>query len=168
MKKGKAQVLIDNFYKAAANPTAASSKKFIAQLTELQRKIQGPTAFHGAIIEPKPYTAVADELLQSTQSKTLMFGDKAHAMTAGVVFDGNKKSFFFYEPNYGMAYFPDEQSFQRGLNDIFTTKDFARKYPTAGKDPNVLEFKISPQDDKALLNSGVDPRSLEDLYTVPL
>lgn len=84
------------------------------------------------------------------------------------VLDGNKKSFFFYEPNYGMAYFPDEQSFQRGLNDIFTTKDFARKYPTAGKDPNVLEFKISPHDDKALLNSGVDPRSLEDLYTVPL
>lgn len=89
MKKGKAQVLIDNFYKAAANPTAASSKKFIAQLTELQRKIEAPTAFHGAPnVKAQPYTAVASELVGSTQSKTLMFGDSAPAMTAGVIVDG--------------------------------------------------------------------------------
>ncbi|MGC6369790.1 hypothetical protein [Pseudomonas sp. S2.OTC.A_B10] len=169
IKKGKSQVLIDNFYKAAANPTAASSKKFIATLTDLQRKVQSPTAFHGGPnVKAQPYTTVASELSSATQSKTLMFGDEGHAMTAGVVIDGNAKSFFFYEPNYGVAHFPDADSFERGVSHIFTSKDFGRRYATAGDNPKVLEFKISAQDDSVLRNMGVNPRALEELYTVPL
>lgn len=169
VKKGKAQVLIDNFFKAAANPTAAASKKFIATLTVLQRKIGGATAFHGiSDVKAKPYTAVASELSMATQSQTLMFGDSGHAMTAGVVVNGNQKSFFFYEPNYGLAHFPDAASFQRGVNDIFTSPDFSLRYKTAGDDPKVLEFKISPQNDNTVFKTGVDARALEDMYTVQL
>ena len=168
MQHGKGQTLIDNFYAAAANPKAASSKKFINSLNEMQAKLTTPTAFHGGRSNAVPHSAIAEQLMSATESKTLLIGDAGHAMTAGVRIEGGAKKFFFYEPNYGLATFDSAESFQKGLNNIFTSKEFSRPYKTVGQDPSNLELSVSDYNPSALDNVGISPRTLQDTYFAPI
>ncbi|WP_460136016.1 YopT-type cysteine protease domain-containing protein [Pseudomonas sp. S1_E04] len=169
--KGKAQTLIDNFYKAAANPTAKSSKTFIQTLSELQKRVETPTGFHGIgsdKVPSRPYTAIADELVKSPGSKTLMLGDEGHAMNAGVIVDGNTRTYFFFDPNYGIATFPSVESMREGLKRVFNNKNFARPYKSTGPANQELQIKVSEYDGFTLEKVGADQHAVANTYMAPL
>src|SRR5690606_26070084 len=46
MEQGKEATFIGNMFTAAANPTALTSREFIAQLGTVQKQLYGPTLFH--------------------------------------------------------------------------------------------------------------------------
>ena len=168
MQRGKGQTLIDNFYAAAANPKAAASKKFISTLNKIQAKLTTPTAFHGGRPNVVPYSAIGEQLANATESKTLLIGDAGHAMTAGVRMEGGVKKFFFFEPNYGIATFDSVESFQKGLHNIFTSKEFSRAYKSVGQAPGKLELSVSDYNPGALDHIGISPSALKDMYSAPI
>lgn len=166
--QGQVRTLIENFYTAAANPKAASSRKFINTLTELQKRVETPTQFHGIdskTVPSKSYTTLADDLAQSPGSKTLMFGDDRHAMTAGVIGSANNRSYFFFEPNYGFATFPSADSLRAGLKDIFTNRQFARPYKTTGPAGKGFEIKVSEHNSATLSTVGADTAAVTKTYS---
>ena len=167
-QRGKAQTLIDNFFAAAANPKSAASKKFIADLNKMQAMLTTPTAFHGAGSTVVSYSAVTESLINAPGPKTLLIGDGGHAMTAGVRVEGGVRKYFFYEPNYGLATFDSAESFKQGLNNIFSSNKFSRRYQTVGTDSSKLEFTVSDYKPNALNQVGIDPKGLEYMYSAPL
>lgn len=170
-RNGKVNTLINNFYQAAATPKAASSRKFIQTLTDLQKKVETPTGFHGVSssqVNSVPYTKIADDLGQSPGTKILMLGDDGHAMSAGVLVDGNKRSYFFFDPNYGLASFPSIDSFRNGLTNVFNNKNFARPYKTTGPANEVLEVKMSTNDGSFLLRDDIDKSAVINAFSAPL
>ncbi|WPO00808.1 hypothetical protein [Pseudomonas sp. MUP55] len=170
-RNGKAGTLIDNVYTAAANPKAQSSKDFIATLAEFQKRVETPTGFHGRAgsqVPSVPYTSIADNLGSSPVTKTLMIGDEAHAMTAGVIVDGSKRSYFFFDPNYGVANFPSTESMRTGMRNIFNNKQFSRPYKSTGLPGKELEFRISEYDGKTPRTVGANEAALASTYTTPL
>lgn len=168
MQRGKGQTLIDNFYAVAANPKSAAAKKFINTLNDMQATLTTPTAFHGRSPTVVQHSAVADRLITTSESKTLLIGDSEHAMTAGVRVQGGRKQYFFYEPNYGVATFDSAESFRKGLNTIFTSTEFPRRYKTVGLDSSKLELSVSDYSPNTLKNVNINPSTLEPMYSAPL
>lgn len=168
MQRGKGQALIDNFYAVAANPKSAASRKFINTLNDMQAKLTTPTAFHGGDATRVSHSTVVDQLINANGPKTLLIGDSGHAMTAGVRVEGGVKKYFFYEPNYGLATFDSAESFKQGLDNIFTSKAFSRKYTTVDPGSSELLFTVSDYKPNALNQVGIDPKAMEDLYSTPL
>ncbi|NVZ50833.1 hypothetical protein HX792_10840 [Pseudomonas sp. B6002] len=168
MQRGKGQALIDNFYAVAANPKSAASRQFINTLNDMQAKLTTPTAFHGGSAARVPYSTVADQLIDANGSKTLLIGDSGHAMTAGVRVESGAKKYFFYEPNYGLATFESAESFKQGLDNIFTSKAFSRKYTTVDPGSSEVLFTVSDYKPNALNQVGINSKALEDLYSTPL
>ncbi len=68
------------------------------------------------------YQDMITELANAPGGKTVMIDSPGHAMVAGSVPDGDDKTFFFYDPNVGVAEFSSEAMMRRGLEKIFNDK----------------------------------------------
>lgn len=169
IKRGKGQQFIDNLFKAAANPNSAASKRFIQTVTGMQSRFAQPTAFHGISNVPsKPFNVIADELVTAPQTKYILVSDKGHAMVVGVKVEGGQRTYFFFEPNYGLAEFPTLGSLRKAMNDVFTNKKFPRPYANTDPTSKVLHLNVSEYRSDALSKVGVDSDTVASLFMTPL
>ncbi|MFP3492787.1 hypothetical protein SB759_01070 [Pseudomonas sp. SIMBA_059] len=169
MKRNRGQQFIDNLFKAAANPNSAASKRFIQTVTGMQSRFAQPTAFHGISNVPsKPFNVIADELVTAPQSKYILVSDKGHAMVVGVKVEGGQRTYFFFEPNYGLAEFPTLASLRKAMNDVFTNKNFPRPYANTDPTSKVLHLGVSEYRSDALSKVGVDSDTVASLFMTPL
>ncbi len=117
--EGRENQLFDNLALVIADPDADEAKKFIETLKALQFHSKNEGKFHATGLNaPVYYQAIVSELSTATTSKTLMISSKDHAMFAGVRVDpadASKKSWYFYDPNYGLANFPTQAAMEKGL-----------------------------------------------------
>jgi hypothetical protein len=107
---------------------------------------------------PISYKSIIKELSEATSSKTLMISSTNHGMLAGVKVDPTgtaPKSWFFYDPNYGKAIFPTQESMAKGLEktlsngitgknlDAFGTILTGKKYKVSAFDADVVASKFN-------------------------
>ncbi|MHA6575720.1 hypothetical protein [Pseudomonas yamanorum] len=117
--EGTENTLLDNLAYAMANPDSAEARTFINDLSALQSKVVTEINFHGANATAAiPYTNIIAGLSNAKASKTLMISTSNHGMLAGVRVspnDASLKTWFYYDPNYGLATFPSAKSMAKGL-----------------------------------------------------
>lgn len=148
MEQGKHTRFAANLFSAAANPTAAESRQFVANLTQIQKQLDTPTQFHaGAPVRKMGYAQLMDDIADASGPKTMMIGTADHAMMIGTQGEGVAKRFFYYDPNYGLAEFASAAAMKKSLGKLFTDKHLPLPYKTAGGDPTRLEFNVSTHSD---------------------
>lgn len=169
MEQGAQATFIGNLFTAAANPASQASREFITQLTAVQKQLMGPTLFHAAKPRRKMgYKDVISELTTAREPRHLMLGTPSHAMVAGTVGEGSNRTFYFYDPNFGVATFNSPEAMKRGLEKLFTDKKLPVQYTTHSADPGKLEFEVSVYDDTWKGTTGVTDKTVKDLTEVPL
>ncbi|MFL1390878.1 hypothetical protein ACI77F_24745 [Pseudomonas tritici] len=169
MAHGKEETLIKNLYTAAAFPADPASRKFIERLRKLQDQVGGEASFHaGMPIRQVSYQSMVKELDAATASKSLMIDSPQHAMAAGVRIENGKKSFYFYDPNLGVATFPSAGSLEAGLKKVFHDKKLGPHYKTHSTDANKLEFKVFDHDDAWQAKNSVFSADFKKLYEDPI
>lgn len=163
--EGKEMTLIGNIFEAAAKPATPASRKFIAELKDIQRKVITPAAFHGAKpVRQMGYVDIVQALSRSPTSKTLMISSPGHAMMAGVIRDGANTKFFFYDPNFGLALFSDAEMMNRGLGKVLNNKKLPTPYKTFSDQPDKLEFKVSEHDHSWSGTASVNHDPVKQLF----
>lgn len=113
---GKEDELMNNLYRAARNPGDTKAAEFIQEMQNFQRVVGDRSAFHmGKTFKQQSHLEIIDELTNSPTSKTIRIATKDHAMIAGIKVEGGVTSWFFYDPNGGLAKFTTLQSMQEGM-----------------------------------------------------
>jgi hypothetical protein len=167
--EGKEQVLIKNMYTAAAFPTDLASRAFVARLSKLQNILTTPTTFRAR--QPTRQVSLkgmVKELADSDVSKSLMVEYPGHSMAAGVKVDGTRKTFYFYDPNHGLAQFPSAQDMEKGLEKLTRDKKLTPQYKTHSSDSNTLEFRVLDHDDAWQQTNNVFSPDVKALYEAPI
>lgn len=163
--EGKERIFLDNVYAAAAKPTEEASRTFKRSLARLQQSVGHPDTIHiGKAPHQVSYQDMVKDLARADGNKTFMIETPDHAMLAGVTSDGTNKTFFFYDPNYGVAEFSSEKMMRRGLDRIFNDKKLPAPYKTHSADRNTLEFKISEFEASWMSAATFDTRNVKGLY----
>jgi hypothetical protein len=151
--EGNETTLINNMAVAMANPEAENAAKFISNLSNLQTSVGQETTFHSAAAgSPVPYKTIIERLGQSESSQTLLISSTNHGMLAGVKIDPaniTQKSWFFYDPNYGLATFPTQESMAKGLEKSLSSGT-GQGLDAFGNFLTGKKYKISTFDAKAI------------------
>lgn len=165
MAEGKDHLLIKNMYTAAAFPTDPASRRFMESLRKLQVQVGGETAFHaGKVPRLETYQEMVKGLADSAVSKSVMIDSPGHAMAAGVKIEGDVKSFYFYDPNHGVATFSSAADMEGGLKKLFHDKKMNVQYKTHANDSNTLKFKVFDHDDEWQQKNSVFGPEFKKLY----
>ena len=169
VEEGKELELIRNMYRAAALPKDAASIMFMKKLRKLQLQVGSKTAFHASMTTRQlTYQNMVKELSDSTVSKSIMIDSPGHAMAAGVKVNGDKKVFYFYDPNFGYATFSSADAMQGGLTRLFNDRKLVPQYRTHGTDQNSLEFIVFDHNDDWQKKNSVFRSDIEELYNAPI
>ena len=124
---GKEDLLMQNLYRAARNPTDSIAAEFIDELENFQRVVGQRSSFHmGKPFKQESYQNIIDDLTNSTTSKTLRIATKDHGMIAGIKVEAGKTEWFFYEPNSGMVKFTTLKSMQEGMEKALNSGGIAQ------------------------------------------
>ena len=165
MDHGKGKNLISNLYTAAAFPTDPASRSFIERLKKLQVQVGGETSFHAQMpTRQLSYENMIKELDTATASKSIMIDSPGHAMAAGVRIEGGQKTFYFYDPNAGVATFSNADAMEAGLKNVFHDKKLKPQYKTHSPDANKLEFKVFDHDNAWPAKNSVHVDDFKKLY----
>ncbi|OIN53175.1 hypothetical protein BFL40_11740 [Pseudomonas costantinii] len=114
IQHGSADQLIGNFFKASANALDPKVIAFRKQLNDMH-KILSPDFHAGQPFSAMPYNDIIANLRNATTSTTLKISTQNHGLLAGVTINNHQKEWFFFDPNFGLAKFPDQASMERGL-----------------------------------------------------
>lgn len=169
IEQGKDKVLINNLYKAAARPELLSSREFMRSLSQLQTQTGSRTAFYAQkVFRQVTYQDMIKELSSSNVTKSLMIDAPKHAMAAGVIVDGAAKKYYFYDPNFGAAYFPTSQAMEAGLTKLFNDKTLPTPYRTHSTHSKSLEFRVFDHDDQWRTLNSIDNKKFKKIFELPL
>lgn len=169
MAEGKEQLLIKNMLSAAAYPADPASREFAAKLSKIQTQVGARSAFHAQqTVRQETVQGIVNELADASVSKSIMIDSPGHAMAAGVRVDDTAKSFYFYDPNHGLATFSNAQDMEKALEKLTHDKKLKPGYVTHSTDPTKLEFKVFDHTDAWQRINSVPSTDVKKLYDVPL
>ncbi|WP_248749720.1 hypothetical protein [Pseudomonas sp. MWU15-20650] len=153
---GKEDELMQNLYRAARNPADTKAAEFIQEMQNLHRVVGDQSAFHmGKPFKQQGHLEIIDELTNSPTSKTIRIATKDHAMIAGIKVEGGKTSWFFYDPNAGLAKFTTLQSMQEGMEKALNSGGLGKTLSphSTGKEGSVYETSVFAASDMDTVNS---------------
>lgn len=147
LSEGTEHTLIDNLALAMANPESVAGSRFMNELSSLQARVGEQSTFHGAGFEaPTPYKNIITQLSNPNASKTLMISSENHGMVAGVrvdPVDASKKTWFHYDPNYGLATFTSEDSMKAGLEKVLNSGSVGKALDHYGNALTGRKYRVS-------------------------
>ncbi|WP_424087686.1 dermonecrotic toxin domain-containing protein [Pseudomonas sp.] len=163
IEKNREGVLIENLFKSTAPSKDAAIVGFRKNMKNLQKATE--YHFHGS--QPSrqvPYTDIASELDKAVTTKILRIRDNGHGIIAGTTIKNGEKSFFLYDPNYGLARFPSKESMEKGLDSLLSSGSTAGARRPMGTNPELPEYDISEfsEQDFMQVAQGVDPNEFFD------
>lgn len=121
LSEGTENTLLDNLTIAAAQPELTGNSTFLRAVTELEDKLMLAKDYHSTVRSLVPYDNIIQKMSKATDSTIWSISSQDHAMVAGIRVDplnANKKTWFFYEPNYGLAKFESENSMKAGMKKL--------------------------------------------------
>ncbi|WP_395599801.1 hypothetical protein [Pseudomonas sp. B19125] len=134
---------INNFFKAARNANDTKVQAFRKELNEMHQVLR--EQFHGIQrVSQVPYTDVAARLSTASPPTLLKISTQNHGLLAGVTLDkNNQKEWFFFNPNFGLATFPNEASMRKGLEVSLNSGKTAGTLDPVAVTKGVPEYHIS-------------------------
>jgi len=168
IQNNKEDVFIENLFKATVSSKNPTIIKFRKNMNTLQENLKNSYVFHGQqVVNPVPHTNIMSELNSATTTKILRITDNSHAFITGVIIKNGKKSFFFYDPNYGMAKFPTSEAMEKGLDSLLKSGHTASSRNPYGNDPGTPEYMISEfrETDFRQVAPGANPH---EFFNAPL
>lgn len=167
LSEGTENTLIDNVHMAMANPKSAGGSKFISELSALQANVDRQSTFQtGTSGVLMPYKDIGTTLGNAETSKTLLIGAKDHGMLAGVRVDpadASKKSWFYYDPNYGLATFNSETSMKAGLEKTLNSGKVGKGLNHFGNAFTGPKYNVGVFDINAMAQRRFDIARVRDL-----
>lgn len=105
---------ISNFIKATSDADTPAIKAFRKELNSMHQVLRAQ--FHGIQqVSQVPYISIINRLETATNTTMIKISTQNHGLLAGVDLRKSPKEFFFFDPNFGFATFPDAASMRRGL-----------------------------------------------------
>ncbi|NMZ41905.1 hypothetical protein [Pseudomonas proteolytica] len=163
ISQGKEDVLIANLYKATAASKDPKILNFRKNLSSLHDNVA--YSFHGSQpVKRMTYKDIIGELGSATATTTFKISDKGHGVIAGVIVENNNKSFFFYDPNFGLAKFPTQQAMEKALESLLNSGKVGSTFKPFGADRAMPEYDVSVfSDSDFYVQSGsINPNSFFD------
>ncbi|WP_370002933.1 hypothetical protein [Pseudomonas sp. N2-3-1-14] len=143
---GKERVLIDNFFKASLNSIDPTIAGFRRQLNSMHQVLS--VNFHGTKpVSRLAYTDIITDLSNRPTSTTFKISTQNHGLLAGVIVNNNQKEWFFFDPNFGLAKFPDEASMRRGLDATLNSGWSAGTLQPVAINRGIPEYDVSTFND---------------------
>jgi insecticidal toxin len=131
MATGKAAVntLRERFYLGAIEPEASDCVTFL-QGVEALREVQLNDV--GNALGRLDLKRVVETLQARTTTGTLMLNSDNHAMLVARTFDGERSTYHFYDPNFGVFEFEHATRFRQALERFFIQQEMAVHYAAYG------------------------------------
>ncbi|MCL6704042.1 YopT-type cysteine protease domain-containing protein [Pseudomonas sp. T1.Ur] len=127
--KAAANTLRERFFLGVIEPEASDSVSFLS-LMESLRDVQ--VADVGSALARSDLNEVIQTLEARTTTATLMLNSDNHAMLVAKTFEGERGTYHFYDPNFGVFEFADSTAFKQALDQFFLEQDMARYYAAFG------------------------------------
>ncbi|QBZ87743.1 toxin [Pseudomonas viciae] len=131
LTEGKAAVntLRERFYLGVIEPGSSDSATLV-QCVESLRDVQIGDV--GSALARSDLNAVVDILQARTATSTLMLNSDNHAMLVAKTLEGERSTFHFYDPNFGLFEFEDSTRFRQALEQFFLQQKMASHYAAYG------------------------------------
>ncbi|MDU9026735.1 TcdA/TcdB pore-forming domain-containing protein [Pseudomonas mediterranea] len=131
MTTGKVAVntLRERFYLGAIEPEASDCVTFL-QGVEALREVQLSDV--GNALGRSDLKRVVETLQARTTTGTLMLNSDNHAMLVARTFDGERSTYHFYDPNFGVFEFEHATRFRQALERFFIQQEMAVHYAAYG------------------------------------
>ncbi|MBT2372784.1 hypothetical protein [Pseudomonas fluorescens] len=160
----KEHILIDNLFMTTAKPDALETINFRSRLSAFQ-EVLGYN-FHGTQTPRQVhYQTIISDLANAQTSKTFMIRDKGHGLVAGVTVENNNREWFYFNPNYGLARFKNQQSMEIALERTLNSGKSATFAQPYGIDRANPEYKVSEFNELELINTTQNIHSLSSLFS---
>ncbi|WP_323154794.1 TcdA/TcdB pore-forming domain-containing protein [Pseudomonas alvandae] len=121
--------LFNRFYLAIDDREASDSATFLSSLESL-RDVQVSEV--GEALARSSLQEVVTVLQSRTTTATLMLNSDNHSMLAAKVFEGERSTYHFYDPNFGLFVFDDSTQFHLALEQFFVEQKMAIDYAAYG------------------------------------
>jgi insecticidal toxin len=160
-------LLRERFYLAVIEPGTSDSNAFVSILEELRdvdvHDLGGP-------VVRSDLAQVIATLEKKTASSTLMLNSDNHSMLVARSFVGERSTFHFYDPNFGVFEFDTAQALGTALTHFFVRQEMATPYAAYGE-PARPTFDLIELDagrlNETVLSSGVRVSSLSESASLP-
>ncbi|OPA86179.1 hypothetical protein BFW87_25875 [Pseudomonas fluorescens] len=158
---------------------ATKVNEFRKQLNQFQGILE-KDFHHSTQSRQLTHTAIMTELTTAKSSTTRLIEAPGHGITAGVVFqsvdtikDGQviktvEREWFYFDPNFGLATFPNEAAMKAGLESTLNSGRTKHLLPDFGVTPGVPEYKVSTFQNVELTNITKPVGDISDLFTTVL
>lgn len=114
-----------------------------------------------------PYTDIISDLASSAETKTLLISTRDHGFMVRVAVDHNgNKTWFYFEPNYGLAIFTDEAQMKAALEMTLRKGQCKETLSHFDGPSGVPEYKVSVLTDSQVNPSiATVPGGVSDMFT---
>ncbi|KNH46166.1 TcdA/TcdB pore-forming domain-containing protein [Pseudomonas lini] len=129
--KAAANTLRERFYLGVIEPQGSDSVIFLQSLEAL-RDVQLNEV--GNALARSDLNQVVDILEARTATSTLMLNSDNHAMLVAKTIEGERSTYHFYDPNFGVFEFEDPTLFRQALVQFFLEQKMARHYAAYGNE----------------------------------
>ncbi|MGE7966259.1 TcdA/TcdB pore-forming domain-containing protein [Pseudomonas sp. NPDC089918] len=127
--KAAANILRERFYLGVIEPQGSDSAIFLHSLEAL-RDVQISEV--GSVLGRSDLSQVVDILQARTATSTLMLNSDNHAMLVAKTVEGERSTYHFYDPNFGVFEFEHPTQFRQALEQFFLRQKMARHYAAYG------------------------------------
>ncbi|MET0777311.1 MAG: TcdA/TcdB pore-forming domain-containing protein [Pseudomonas mandelii] len=160
-------ILRERFYLAVIEPGTSESNAFVSVIEELRdvdvHDLGGP------VVRSDLIEAIAT-LEAKTGSSTLMLNSDNHSMLLAKSVVGERSTYHFYDPNFGVFEFDTAQALSSALTRFFVTQEMAGPYAAYGEPARPAFDLIELDADRLnakILSSGVRVSSLSGSGSLP-
>ncbi|NCE93339.1 hypothetical protein [Pseudomonas sp. L13] len=156
--------LIKNFFISMAHPKHPNTERFRDSLKNFQSTLRND--FHsGQLTRHATYDRIISDLATATTSKALLISNSKHGVTAGVKVVNGKKTWFYYDPNLGLAKFPTEAAMRSGMERVLNSGQTSHLFQPLKRADG---YTVSEFNELYLINKIGDPRSVSGLYAAEI
>lgn len=164
IKEGKSATLIDNLHIAMAFPNHPNTQAFRNTLHRYHGTLR--YNFHvDQATRDMTSAGIIAELSNAQVSKQLQISNEVHAITAGVTVKGTEKTWFYYDPNLGIATFPNEVAMRKGIERAMNSGSTSDLFKPRAE---TLAYKVSDFDELPLMNTVGDIQGPFRMISQPL
>lgn len=127
--RAAANILRERFYLGVIEPQGSDSAIFLYSLEALR---DVPISEVGSALGRSDLSQVVDILQARTAASTLMLNSDNHAMLVAKTIEGERSTYHFYDPNFGVFEFEHPTQFRQALEQFFLRQGMARHYAAYG------------------------------------
>ncbi|QUW65497.1 hypothetical protein KFQ04_24985 [Pseudomonas synxantha] len=188
LKQGKHEIFLENLSQAMRpvppgediaelrklDPAKADAEQlratqvatFRSKLSRLQEKIETKYLQPGEL-KQVPSTGIISDLASSRETKTLLISTPDHGLMARVVVDLNgNKTWFYFDPNYGLAIFTDETQMKAALEMTLRKGQSKAMLSHFDGESGLPEYQVSVlKESQVNPNVAAVPGGVSDLFT---